>query len=198
MRKSTRLAPDLVVCCSRRGCGARATRVFARATNPSRLATNRGGIYYCDLHYRFQTMTIGVRQCYRVSMTIDQIESLYEAQGKPTYCPRCLQAYTLHQDVAGHARVMSLQHDDAGTLSFLCAACNSGHGQAKDRPAYLALAVGQEKYCARCDRVLPLSAFCSDRSSKDGHHHTCKPCEVKRVAEYTKRTGYVRPKKERQ
>lgn len=36
-----------------------------------------------------------------------------------------------------------------------------------------------EKKCTKCEEVRPLSAFSSNRKSKDGLQHECKPCQKK-------------------
>lgn len=34
------------------------------------------------------------------------------------------------------------------------------------------------KTCSRCKEEKEVSYFCKDKSSKDGTHHRCKPCDV--------------------
>jgi len=36
------------------------------------------------------------------------------------------------------------------------------------------------KKCLVCENVLPLSAFCRDKTRKDGHMFRCKECEIAR------------------
>lgn len=40
------------------------------------------------------------------------------------------------------------------------------------------------KRCPKCDQVLPIDAFSTSPSKRDGHHAYCRPCVAKAVAEY--------------
>jgi len=33
------------------------------------------------------------------------------------------------------------------------------------------------KRCSRCKQELPITAFCKDKHSKDGHYSVCKACD---------------------
>ncbi len=47
-----------------------------------------------------------------------------------------------------------------------------------------------KKYCYKCCRVLPITEFCKDRHSKDGHHNRCNECgkiQAKRYYEKNKK-----------
>ncbi len=149
--------------CSRRGCRESATRVRNRTTA------------YCDYHYRLSVMSQNSIVSRGDGMTFRAVEALYEAQGRPSSCPCCKRAFTWHSDEGGLGTVISLQHKNDGTLSFLCYTCNTGHGHSALGDDYLKLDPGKEKYCCVCQTVKALTDFYWRRGVARGW---CKSCTL--------------------
>lgn len=151
--------------CSRRGCHNMATRKRSLTT------------FYCDFHYRMSEMSQTSKARKGDGLTLKAVESLYETIGRPTVCLRCSQAFTWHSTKNGMASLITLQHNNDGTLCFLCHSCNSGHGNTELGDGWLKVNPATEKYCPTCKRVQSLGFFYRTKGNRrDGRYGWCKEC----------------------
>ncbi len=156
--------------CSRRVCSEVATRKRSLTT------------FYCDFHYRLSVMSQNSKVDRGDELTFRAVEALYKAQGKPEFCPHCKRAFTWHSDESGLGTVISLQHNNDGSLSFLCYSCNTGHGHSHLGDEYLKLDPSVEKYCPACKKVKPLTDFSSNCCNLSGLSGWCRKCDVSKKA----------------
>lgn len=136
--------------------------------------TSSGG-FYCPKHSRFITMRSKSQQTNKYQPTFEALEKLLIQCGPEMRCPNCNKKMIWRTKLGKRRNVVSLQHNNDGTIQFLCHACNVGHGNSQLGDRYFDLKQN-EKYCSSCKRILTKNQFYKDVYSVDKICYICKKC----------------------
>ncbi len=130
--------------------------------------------HLCPMHFRIRQMRLYARRDRKAVPTTEQLIGLVQSSGglKCTDCHR--QMNWFKRD--GSDTVVSLQHYRDGSFGLVCLSCNARH-RAYDGDSYRLLPKDHKKCCA-CKRIMPLSAFCNNRSNFMGKAASCRSCEI--------------------
>jgi hypothetical protein len=148
-------------------------------------ANGLGSTWYCDKHHQFLRMRTNARYVGKKVPSWEECETMLQPclneHGELGKCPSCGQQM---QWKTGADRkrgpVLSLQHNLAGTMCFICLSCNVGHGGSRAGDRYLEKTPVGFKYCGDCDTVRPLEQFRRDRRTGTGFGALCRDCSNKR------------------
>lgn len=133
----------------------------------------QGRIMLCAMHYRISSMRSRAKRDGKITPSREQIEFMVPS---PFVCVSCERAMNwLRRD--GASTQATLQHDRSGRVRIICLACNTRHAQ-HPGDSYYDLPEGHKR-CAKCDRILPHSAFSTDRSRPLGLKASCRECSHK-------------------
>lgn len=134
---------------------------------------------YCDKCYRFHGMRDGSRKAEKYIPTFEELEKLFKNINNMK-CPICKikMIWRSKYDNNKNSKVMSLQHNNNKTISFICCSCNAAHGNHKLGDNFLTIPM-HEKYCPSCNKILNINLFCKNKNSHDGCSGQCKSCKRK-------------------
>ncbi len=133
--------------------------------------------FYCPKHYRFRQMRDKARQKNKFIPTVDECEILLLVWCHDFKCSICNIKLKWHSDINGIKNVVSLQHNNNGTVMFICYSCNAAHGNSKLGDKYFDLK-DNEKYCPKCNKILNKNEFSKSIATKDKLNGICKECDL--------------------
>ncbi len=154
--------------CSKKDCNNIGTKVFC--------TYKKTGYYYCDKHYRFRYMRREAIQKRKFTPTWEECENLLFFWCPTFCCPICNKKLEWHTNASGLKNVISLQHNNDGTVMFICQGCNCAHGASKLGDEYFNMSKGN-KYCSACKKILPLNKFHKNKKSRDKYDYICRKCK---------------------
>lgn len=102
-------------------------------------------------------------------------------------CPCCEIKMVWTSKQANRSKTISLQHNNDGTIQFLCCSCNCGHGYSNLGDKYLIIPK-DHKYCSYCNMILNKIQFHKNKNTKDGLCYRCKKCKCA----FDKNRNYLR------
>lgn len=132
--------------------------------------------FYCPKHYCFNNMRHGAQTRRKFIPTLDECEILLFIWCLDFKCPICNIKLKWHSDTNGRSNVITIQHNNNGTIMFICQGCNAAHGASKLGDAYFRIP-HDKKYCPSCDRILLKSRFSKSAKRKDKLHSMCRECD---------------------
>lgn len=145
-----------------------------------------GDSAYCLKHYRIRGSRYKALEHGKLAPSLAELEALLPAD---MLCPVCskLMCYVAREDTLN--AVISLQHWRDGTVSWICHACNTSHGNSKlPEDEWLSLmkrVKSNESLCTRCNKILPVSDFHRSAKAPKGVQRYCKSCgNIARMACY--------------
>mgnify|MGYP003661211303 CR=1 FL=1 len=148
-----------------------------------------GDSAYCLKHYRIRGSRYKALERKKLAPSLSELEALLPAD---MLCPVCtkVMCYAAYEDTLNS--VISLQHWHDGTVSWICHACNTSHGNSKlpenEWLRLMKLVKLNEALCGGCSKILPLSNFHRNSKSSKGIQGYCKSCgNVARIACYHNR-----------
>ena len=156
----------------------------------SRCNEPRFKLSWCLRHWRFNQMRQCAQHAGKIIPTVEHLERLAnELSGM--VCPAC--RLPMIWTGTPKSRVVSLQHDQDGTLRLICQSCNCRHANIGD--AFYEILGPDRKLCRRCSTVKPLSEFHkrTKGGSYGGVRDWCKTCGYACVREYRRKS----PRKKR-
>ncbi len=115
-------------------------------------------------------------QATKLVPTWDECEILLFVWCRTFCCSVCDVKVEWHSHTNGLKNIVSLQHNDDGTMSFICLGCNAAHGPSKLGDDYLKIPI-DKKYCYKCNRILYGENFHKDATNRDGLDSKCKKCK---------------------
>lgn len=129
----------------------------------------------CVKHQRFLRMRDAARGYGKHVPSRDQLDAMLLSLTPSMTCPLCSVRMNWQQ-ADGASTVITLQHDrvDPTSCRLICLGCNSRHSSLPG-DLYYEIPRGQ-KWCGRCDRVLPFESFCRAPSRSTGITAHCKAC----------------------
>jgi len=136
--------------------------------NPSHI--KQGRIMLCATHYRIGSMRSRAKRDGKYVPSRAEIEKLIV---EPFVCEGCGRGMNWLREQGASTQV-TLQHDRSGNLRLICLGCNTRHAH-HPGDLYWSLGPGQ-KYCGKCDRVLPETDFVKDVSRPRGLKGWCRSC----------------------
>jgi len=155
-------------------------RKCSRCNEPS--CAKQGHQWLCEKHYRFRQMRGKAQQRGLAVPTYEWLEANVPDGMICCWCKRTMN--WLQRD--GASTVITLQHDRSGELRLICLACNSRHARFSGDEFY-SLPI-DKKPCPACKQVLPLSAFCIDRSKRwQDRKSMCRQCSTDVHREWVRR-----------
>lgn len=145
-----------------------------------------GDSAYCLKHYRIRGSRYKALERGKLAPSLSELEALLPAD---MLCPVCskVMCYAACEDTLN--AVISLQHWQDGTVSWICHACNTSHGNSNlSETEWLRLRKlikPNEALCGKCNKILPLTDFHKGSKSSKGIQGFCKSCgNVARLACY--------------
>lgn len=139
-----------------------------------------GRIYLCKKHYRFQQMRSDAKRQGKLVPEYDDLNRYLNMCDM--ICPCCDREMNWSAN-NGQSTVITLQHNNDGSMNFLCRACNTHHGKIGD----VIYDVGEnEKYCPQCDEIKTEDDFYADNSRPRGLKSSCKECSNRKIKQYRK------------
>ncbi len=137
----------------------------------------RNRSWYCPMHMRLRQMPIACRHDRKAVPPIDLLTQMAtETIARNMACPLCGRTMNwLSRD--GRTTCATLQHNRDGSFAIICLRCNVQHGQLPG-DIYYAIPAGH-KWCAGCEKTLPLDAFYPSRTIRQGVMSQCKKCAMK-------------------
>ncbi len=90
-------------------------------------------------------------------------------------CPICNKKMIWHKSLGELRNVISLQHNNNGTVNFICYGCNAAHGASQLGDSYFCMPKNY-KYCSSCKNTLLTDKFHRYNNSRDGYAYICKRC----------------------
>ncbi len=147
--------------------------------------------FYCDKHHRFFYMAQAARKSKKDIPTFNELEILLFFHAKDMICKSCgiMMKWHSQYDNNRRSKVVSLQHNNIGTMSLICQGCNAAHGQSSLKDQYFNIIEGH-KYCKPCKRILPFSRFHNSSAARDGHKTYCKSCRSQKYKDQHKKTTH--------
>ncbi len=144
-------------------------------TGEHQLHKNWGRLYYCARHFRLIWMRYKARATGKMVPDLSTLEDFVDALNN-FKCPCCLcvMVWFARQDTR---RVITLQHNNDGTMMLICMSCNSKHAQHSLGDACLSLPSGV-RYCKMCNTIKPLGDF------YNSYLAYCKRCTIERQRAY--------------
>lgn len=125
----------------------------------------------CVKHYRIRQMRHAAKGRGRYVPTTEELERLFDSL-VDFRCPHC--SRRMDWTNKDGPNVVTLQHDDSGTIRLLCMPCNSRHRDIGD--AFYDRDPNQ-KVCNACNRTLLDSSFRRrNRGRNSPLHGTCREC----------------------
>lgn len=155
--------------CSRKGCNDLAA-IKASPTN-----------FYCEKHARFKDMRRTAASSCKKVPSWEQCEEMLKPclneHGELGGCPCCgRQMQWRASGVHGkRGSTVSLQHDNDGTMRFICNSCNGAHGHHKAGDGFYLIKKGHKK-CPTCGIEKPFDQFHKNRTQSCGCTSSCKEC----------------------
>ena len=137
-------------------------------------------LFYCNKHYRFQCMRHGAQQKGKSIPLYTELENLMPDN---MICSICDQKMIWHSKYGDKNSVISLQHNNNGTIILICMACNNGHGHSKLKDKYFDIKKNN-KFCPDCDLELNIKQFSIHHSRINNIQGICKNCNKKRQKLY--------------
>ncbi len=134
-----------------------------------------GGIIYCDKHHRFRKMRQGAKAQKKYVPSWEELELLLFIWCQNFKCPICNKKMIWWSNNKKRAKIISLQHNNDGSILLICYSCNSGHGSSQLGDRYFDLKQN-EKYCSDCKRILSKKLFPKSVRSKDKLMTQCRQC----------------------
>lgn len=139
----------------------------------------------CLKHYRFREMRYAAKSHKKTVPTMEQLGDLLP---NDMSCPLCKRTMNwLAKD--GTDSVISLQHYRDGSFGLICMSCNARHVRFPG-DSFKNAETGQ-RFCSKCSLVLPLSAFCKDKSRKCNSKFQvasyCRKCKTKIANEWRRK-----------
>ncbi len=153
--------------CSKKGCNEQAVYKYS------------GTRFYCPKHYRFTQMRHQAKTRNKYKPSFEELERLLIECGPEMQCTNCHRIMIWHGQSRKLDGVISLQHNNNGSIQFLCFGCNSAHGNSQLGDKYFDLK-NNEKYCADCKTILNKNQFYKNNRSRDKLKWICKACHKKR------------------
>ncbi len=150
--------------CSRRQCGDKGLFKVAQYKNNQYL--------YCPKHYRLHKMKNTASHDKKYDPEYKELEKLIPNEMK---CPNCNKKMIWHTGFGKLNDVITLQHNDNGTIILICMECNNGHGHSQLGDKYFNLK-RNEKYCPRCKKILYKQMFYNNKARYDNLSSVCKKC----------------------
>lgn len=155
--------------CSRKGC--------------LKTGTVKNGRYslFCEKHYRFMQMRYTAKRSGKLVPSWGQCEKMLHPclneDGNLGGCPCCKRQ--MQWRASGPDKktgsTISLQHNNDGTMQFICTSCNVAHGNSKLGDGWYDIPE-DHKHCPGCSKTKPLTEFYQDRSKNKQATTTCKAC----------------------
>lgn len=137
-----------------------------------------GRIHLCKKHYRFQQMRVDAKRQGKLVPEYDDLNRYMNMCSM--ICPCCKRIMNWSAN-DGQSTVVTLQHNNDGTMNFLCRACNTLHGKIGD---VIYQVHDNEKYCASCDTIKDKSEFYKERNRPSGLKSSCKECSNEKIKRY--------------
>lgn len=134
-------------------------------------------VSYCPKHYRFRQMRGCAKNHKKDIPTWDEYDILLYIWCPTFHCPVCGTKLEWHTNINGLNKVVSLQHNDNGTIMLICQGCNAGHSNAKLRDMFFEIKAN-EKYCPGCNDILSLDKFHKNKKKKKQRRTYCKKCDL--------------------
>lgn len=142
----------------------------------------QGRISLCAMHYRISSMRACARRNGKLVPTRQEIEWFALNMS----CFGC--GKEMHWlAVDGRKDQATLQHDRDGTIRLLCLSCNVRHSHNPDDSFYEL--PKNHKHCPDCEKVLPYSSFCKDKSRPVGLKSYCRGCAKNRHKQWRESYG---------
>ena len=137
-----------------------------------------GRIHLCKKHYRFQQMRVDAKRQGKLVPEYDDLNRYLSMCDMTCSCCNREMNWTA---IEGQSTVITLQHNNDGTMNFLCRSCNTLHGKIGD----VIYKVGDnEKYCSSCDFIKDLEDFYKDKHKVNGYKSYCKKCSNRKLKKY--------------
>lgn len=133
---------------------------------PATCIAQNGRTIYCPKHLRIKQMRGTARRYGKVDPGREYLEGLAD----DLVCRDCGRAMNWLQ-IDGISTQVTLQHYRDGTIALVCFSCNCRHGNT-DEGAFRRLTPGN-KYCPRCDSILPNTSFYSIKGRLGGYCRNC-------------------------
>ncbi len=132
---------------------------------------------YCPKHYRFKEMKHNSKRYKKDVPTWDECEILLFVWCLSFKCPVCNVQLKWNKGNGGIKNVVSIQHNNNGTIMFICHSCNSGHGSSKLGDEYLTIPLNK-KYCPRCNLILDKNNFGKNLNKRNKLRVYCRECRA--------------------
>lgn len=152
-----------------------------------------GDSAYCLKHYRIKSSRYKALEHGKLAPSLSELEALLPLD---MLCPVCAKAmcYAAYEDIL--SSVVSLQHWRDGTLSWICHACNTSHGNSKlpenEWLRLMKLIKPNESLCSVCIKIMPLGKFHCNAKGHKGVQSYCKACgNIARMVCYNNRNKNV-------
>lgn len=132
---------------------------------------------YCDKHIRFSWMTSRCRKKYNQKLSIYQINDIFNNQfsDNDIICPTCNKKMIWNKKYGENSDVISIQHWEDGSISFICMNCNNRHGHSSNKNIlYIDI---DNKWCPRCKNIKNKSYFNKCNKKKDKLQSICRKCD---------------------
>lgn len=135
------------------------------------------GTIYCFKCYRFNNMINQAQQTNKYIPNWHELEELFQNLHQMK-CPICNKQMVWCTKLGRLGDVISLQHNNNGTIMLICQSCNVGHGHSHLGDKYFSLKENK-KYCPKCNKVLYKNQFNKTKRNKDNCDYLCKQCKSK-------------------
>lgn len=130
---------------------------------------------YCAIHYKLLTMIRNARSSGKLIPDRDYLEKLLYKISNSMICFVCKNKMVWYQSEGSRKNVISLQHNNDGTICLICCSCNSKHGNSKLGDTFYKLKK-EEKYCPNCNKILNVDCFYKHKKRATGLQIICKKC----------------------
>ena len=127
---------------------------------------------YCMKHYRFYRMRVFAQTRNKYVPSHEELEKLLP---QTMICSTCYKRMIWNSKLGCRNDVISLQHNNNGTIMLICTSCNCGHGHSKLGDEYFNIPK-DHKYCPDCEKTLLINKFNYNKTRKDKHQNICKKC----------------------